>query len=141
MPCAEKDRILDLDLRLTPGAGVGYQWLDRPDFQFNTEGGVSWVYEQFTDVGTPNENVSVRVAYHLKKTFFDSKLILFNDVQYFPSIENVQNYLILGDAGARVAITKTMFSELKAEVDYDSQPAPGSHRTDAKYILGVGWTF
>jgi len=34
-----------------------------------------------------------------------------------------------------------MFSELKAQVNYDSKPGPGTTRTDQKYTLGVGWTF
>jgi hypothetical protein len=34
-----------------------------------------------------------------------------------------------------------MYAEAKTEVDYDSHPAPDSHRTDTQIILGLGWTF
>ncbi|HEX4055250.1 MAG TPA: DUF481 domain-containing protein [Tepidisphaeraceae bacterium] len=137
----EKDRIQFLNLRLTPGIGAGYQVIERPDFNANLEGGVSWVYEQYSNVAAANQNVSVRLAYHVDKTLLDSRLKVFNDVAYFPSVQNVNDYLILSDAGLRLAITKRMFSELKAEVDYDSHPAPTAHRTTTQYILGVGWTF
>lgn len=137
----EQDRIQFLNLRLTPGAGVGYQWFEEPTLNFNTQAGIAWVYQDYSTEAAVSEQVSARVAYHVDATLFDSKLKVFNDVQYFPSIQNISNYLILMDAGIHVALTKTMFSELKAEVDYNSQPAPGAHRTNTQYILGVGWTF
>jgi putative salt-induced outer membrane protein YdiY len=137
----EKDTVENLNIRVTPGVGLGYQWIEKPTFKFNTEGGISWVYEDFSTQPNPNENVSVRLAYHLEKSFDDEKFKIFNNCQYFPSIQNANAYLVLADAGLRVALTKTMFSELKSEVSYDNQPAPGSKRTNVKYILGVGWTF
>jgi putative salt-induced outer membrane protein YdiY len=137
----EKDRIQHLDLRLTPGVGVGYQVFEQPDFNLNFSGGLSWVYEDYSNLSSPNENVSARIAYHVDKSFCEDKVKLFNEVTYFPSVQNVNDYLVLTTSGVHLAITKTMFSELKAEVDYDSHPAPMSHRTNAKYILGVGWTF
>ncbi len=136
----EKDRILFLNLRLTPGAGVGYQIVEQPDFNMDVSGGLAWVYEDYSNA-SPSKNVSARVAYHVDKSLWDSNVKLFNDVTYYPSVQTVDDYLVLTTTGVHVAITKSMFSELKAEVDYDSHPAPGSHRTDAKYILGVGWTF
>jgi putative salt-induced outer membrane protein YdiY len=137
----EKDRILNLDLRLTPGVGFGYQVVERPDFNLNFEGGISWVYEEFTNEPTPNENVSARLAYHIDKTLFNSRFKVFNEIAWLPSVQNFHDCLLLTNTGFRMAITKTMFSELKAQITYDSHPAPQSRRTDAQYILGVGWTF
>lgn len=137
----EKNRILNLDIRVTPNAGVGYQFVETPDFNANVQGGLAWVYEDYTNIGTPSENLSLRLAYHVDKSLWDSKVKVFSDCQYFPSIQNVADYLVLFDAGLRLAITKSMYSELKTEVDYDSHPAPNSHRTDTQLILGVGWTF
>jgi hypothetical protein len=137
----DEDRVLNLRLRATPGVGLGYQWVEKPDFNFNTALGASWVYEDYSTQAKPNEDLSVRAALHVDKSLFEDKLKLYSDIQYFPSVQNVSNYLIIGTAGLRLAITKTMFSQLEADVDYDSHPAAGSRRTDAKYTLGVGWTF
>jgi putative salt-induced outer membrane protein YdiY len=137
----EKNRIQHLDIRVTPNAGVGYQFVETPDFNANVQGGLAWVYEDYTNIGTPDENVSLRLAYHVDKTLWDSRLKVFSDCAYFPSIQNVSRYLILFDAGLRLALTKTMYAEAKTEVDYDSHPAPDSHRTDTQIILGLGWTF
>ena len=137
----EKNRIQHLDIRVTPNAGFGYQFVETPDFNANVQGGLAWVYEDYTNIGVPDENLSLRLAYHVDKTLWSERLKAFSDCQYFPGLQNASKYLIIFDAGLRLALTKTMYSELKGEVDYDSHPAPMSHRTDTQLILGVGWTF
>jgi len=137
----EKDRINFLDLRLTPGVGVGYNWLSQPDMNFSTEAGATWVYEKFTNVSNPREDMSLRLSYHFDKSFDNGKFKLFHDLTYFPSLQHSSNYLLIADAGGRMALTETMFTELQVLVDYDSNPAPGAVRTNVKYLLGVGWTF
>jgi hypothetical protein len=137
----EKDRINHLDIRVTPNAGFGYQFVETPDFNANVQGGLAWVYEDYTNVAAPDENLSLRLAYHIDKTLWSERIKAFSDCQYFPGLQNASKYLILFDAGVRLALTKTMYSEFKTEVDYDSHPAPMSHRTTTELILGVGWTF
>ncbi len=119
----EKNRIQNIDIRVTPNGGFGYQFSETPDFNANVQGGLAWVYEDYTNTATPDENVSLRLAYHVDKMLWSEKLKVFSDCQYFPSIQNVSNYLILFDAGLRLALTKTFYTEFKAEVDYDSHPA------------------
>ena len=137
----EKDRINFLDLRLTPGAGAGYQWVETPQLNFDTEAGLAWVYQDYTTEPTASEQFSGRVAYHVDAAFWNSSLSVFHDVQFFPSIQDVRDILLLADLGFRVALTKTMFSQIKAEADYNSEPSPGASRTQVTYTLGVGWTF
>src|SRR5262245_16857800 len=43
----EQDHVADLDLRVTAGPGVGYQWFETPTFNLNTEVGLAWAYAQF----------------------------------------------------------------------------------------------
>ena len=137
----EKDRINDEDLLLTPGVGVGYEWYNRKDFHLETEGGLAWVYEKFTDQSTPKEDFAVRLAYHIDKSLWDSKVSIFHDLQAFPSISYINHFLLIADAGFHADLTETMFSEVKAIVNYDSPPAPKSVRTTTKILVGVGWKF
>jgi putative salt-induced outer membrane protein YdiY len=137
----EKDRINNLDLRLTPGVGVGYNWFATPDFNLSTEGGATWVYENFTNVSSPREDMSLRLNYHIDKSFQAGKFNIFNDVTYFPSIQNSKNYLVIADAGGKMALTEKMFTELQVLLDFDSNPAPGAVKTNTKFLLGVGWAF
>ena len=136
----EKDRIADLDLRLNAGAGAGYQWIDRDDFHLSTEAGASWFYEDFSNETPSNDHIALRLAYHVDKKIND-KVVAFHNLQYFPSTEELGDYFINADLGARVALTGTMFAELKIIVDYDSTPADGATTTSAKYALSIGWAF
>jgi putative salt-induced outer membrane protein YdiY len=136
---AEQDVIAELALRLTPGVGAGYQWVDKPTLTFNTEGGASWLYRDYANDGV-SESVSLRLAYHLTAKLND-KVAIFNNFEYFPSVESISNYYFNTDAGIRTTLTDKMFAEFKAEWRYDSRPAPGKGPNDTRYIVGVGWTF
>jgi putative salt-induced outer membrane protein YdiY len=136
---AEQDVIADIDLRLTPGVGLGYQWIDTPKWKFNTEAGISWLYRSYSNDGS-NESVSARLAYHLTGKLND-KVSVIHDFEYFPGLDRISNYYFNTDFGIRADITKTFFTQFKVEYRYDSQPAPGRGSNDLRYILGVGVNF
>jgi putative salt-induced outer membrane protein YdiY len=133
-----KDRIAFLDLRFTPTAGVGYNWFDTKPLLFSTEAGVGWIYETYTN-GTPTrEEATLRLAYHLQYVFNDH-VSAFHDVVYRPSIEYGSHYIINADIGLHAKLTSNLFTELKAEWDYDSTPANGALKNDARYIASLGY--
>jgi putative salt-induced outer membrane protein len=135
----ERDRIAELSLRLTPAAGVGYQWIERPGFNFSTEAGVAFIHEEFDNDGT-NDAVSLKLAYHLDKQVREG-LKVFHNLTYYPSVQELSDYYVLADAGLRADLTERFFTEFKVELKYDVTPAPGASRNDLRYILGVGWSF
>jgi putative salt-induced outer membrane protein YdiY len=135
----DHDRIAFLNYRLTPGVGLGYQWYETPTFSFNTEAGISYVYESF-DPGDDNDFIALRLAYHLTKKFND-KVSVFHNLEYLPAFEDPGDYILNVDAGIRAMLTKNMFAQFKAEWVRDSTPAEDRQKNDLRYILGVGWTF
>ena len=135
----ERDRIADLKLRFTPAGGVGYQWIEKADMHFFTEGGLAWVYEDFENADS-EDHLALRLAYHIDKKIND-KVNFFHDLEYLPSIEDISDYNINADAGVRVTMTKNMFTEFKIEWKFDPEPAPDAASNDLRYILGVGWAF
>jgi putative salt-induced outer membrane protein YdiY len=146
---AEKDNIAHLDLRLTPGGGVGFQIVDRPDFRASAEAGLTYVYEKFdapdsasaTEFRDHNEYFSGRLAYKLEKKFGGDRLTLFHNAEYLPSFQDVGDYLVNADGGLRVGITGKLFLEYKLTLTYDAIPAPGASNTDLRHLLSVGWQF
>jgi len=136
---AEHDRIADLDLRLTPSLGVGYQWVEKPDLNFNTEAGVAWVYEEYDDADS-DDHVAARLAYHVDKKF-NERVSLRHNLEYLPSVEDLGDFNVNADLGVRTNLTKSMFTELKVEWKYDATPAPGAAKNDQRFLLGVGWSF
>lgn len=135
----EKDRIANLDLRVAPSAGVGYQWYERPDFNLRTELGAGWVYEDYSD-GGHDEHVSARLAYHVDKRVAD-RITLFNDLEYLPSVEDIEDFNVNAAAGVRFDVTKAFFTDFRVEWQYDSTPAPDAGKNDTKYLASVGWKF
>lgn len=135
----ERDRIAGLDLRMTPGGGVGYQWIETKQTSFSTEAGLAWLYEDYRGADSTSA-IAARLAYSLSHQLND-KVALFHDVEFFPSLEDIHDYLILADAGVRADLTETMFSEFKFQLKHDSSPAPGASRSDLRYVVGIGWRF
>ena len=135
----EKDHVADLQFRIAPGLGVGYQWVESPTFNLQTEAGVSYVYEDF-DPGGDNDFVALRLAYHVDKKL-NNKVLLFHNLEYLPALEDFGDFLMKADAGIQADLTKTFFSQLKVEWDYDATPAPDRDKNDYRYLVGVGWRF
>ncbi len=136
---AVKDRIQDLNLRFVPGVGVGYQWIESPKLNFNTEAGLSWIYEDYKDEDI-KQGIAARLAYHYDHTFYDN-VKLFHNLEFIPGLESGTGYLINTDLGVRADMTKSFFIEAKVELTHNSQPASGNVKDDLKYIMGVGWKF
>jgi putative salt-induced outer membrane protein YdiY len=137
---AEYDRIADLDLRLTPSAGLGYQWYETPTLQLSSELGLAWVYEDFRHRGD-NDHFAARLAYHVKWTP-TRHVTLFHNLEYLPALDHpFDDYNLYADAGLRATIVGSLFAELKIQLRYDSVPAPGSDNEDLRYLFGVGWSF
>ena len=133
---AEHDEVADLEVRLTPG-GAGYQWFQGPKFNFATEAGVSWVYENFKHSPT-NEFAALRLAYHVDWKPLDP-LYLYHRVEYLPAFDDFWgNYLLYMDAGVRLTVWKGLFAEFRYEFRYNSTPAPGRNTTDQRFVLRSG---
>lgn len=136
---AEHDAIAGMDLRLAPTVGAGYTWFDEPVFAFSTEAGVGYLYRQYAHDGEMG-NAAGRLAYHIKSKLND-KVSLFQDTEYLPGLDRIDNYFLNADLGIRADITGKIFTEFKIDYRYDSKPAPGHGPNDVRYILGVGVAF
>jgi putative salt-induced outer membrane protein YdiY len=135
----ERDRIANLDYRVSPGVGLGYQWIESPEMNFNTEAGVSYVHEEYRTGGT-DDTLAARLAYHFDKKLHD-KLSVFHNFEIVPGWCDPHDFNLTTDAGIRADLTATFFAQFKVEWKHDSTPAPGSGKNDYRYLLGIGWRF
>ena len=135
----DHDRIADLNYRLSPGVGIGYQWIESEKQNFNTEAGITYVYEDYINDGN-DDHVALRLAYHYDRVL-NSYLKFFSDGEYLPAFDDPGDYNTTLVGGLRAKMTKSMFAELKVEWKRDSTPAPDAEKNDLRYILGIGWTF
>lgn len=136
----EKDRIANLDTRVAPGLGLGYQWVERKDLTFFTEGGGAYVYEKYTDPAETRTYMAARFAYQLEKAFNDS-VKGFHNLEYLPSLEDTDAFLVNTDVGLRALLTERLLVEFKSQLAFNSKPAEDREKKDFRHIFGVGWTF
>ncbi|HEY1686531.1 MAG TPA: DUF481 domain-containing protein [Tepidisphaeraceae bacterium] len=136
---AQHDEVADLVIRLTPSAGVGYQWHESPKWNFSTEAGLGWTYEDYSPGGV-DEYVAGRLAYH-----FDHKLgknmAFIHNVEYLPDLEDPGQFVLNADAGVHADISKTMFTEFKVQLTHNSAPPPSAEKNDVRYLASFGWHF
>lgn len=139
----EHDAIADLYYRLTPGIGVGYQWIEGSPTTFRTEAGISYVHETYNedDGGTENnDNLSLRFAYHFEHALND-RAALFHNLEYVPTIDDPSDYNLTTDIGLKFNITATFLAQFKLEWKRDSTPAEDSLKNDVLWMVGLGWQF
>jgi len=135
----EHDLIAELNYRLSPGIGIGYQWIEQPNMNFSTEAGVSYVYEDYSS-GGEDSFAAMRFAYHFDRQLAENAK-LFHNLEYVGAFEDPGNYNLNGDVGLRTDLTKTFFAEFRFEYKRDSTPAEGALKNDMRYVAGLGWSF
>lgn len=136
---AQHDAVADLNIRLTPSAGVGYQWHESPKWNFSTEAGLGWTYEDYSPGGV-DEYFAGRLAYHFD--YHIAKNLLFtHNFEFLPDLEDFSQFVINSDAGIRADFTKQLFTEFKVQWTHDSKPAPGAEKDDLRFLASLGWHF
>jgi hypothetical protein len=132
--------VAGLNFRVTPSSGLGYRWFEGPTFNFSTEAGIAYVYEDYETSGV-NQFWAPRLAYVVDWTPVE-RLKLYNTLEYLPAFDAfTENYLLNINAGLRATLWKGPFTDVPIEYRYDNEPAPGRKKADTRYILGNGWEF
>lgn len=135
----QHDGVADLVIRISPNVGVGYQWHESPIWNFSTDAGLGWTYEEYSPGGS-DEYVSARLAYHYDRKL-TSNLSFVHNLEYLPSLEDVNRFIINADAGLRADISKAMFTEFKVQWNYNNDPPKGTGNNDLRYLASLGWHF
>lgn len=145
----DHDRIANLEWRYTLGLGLGYQWLEKVDllgtgeWSFNQELGFSYVHERYRKTDHhENDYAAVRYAHHLNYLpSWVSHLKMFHNLEYQPSLDDSEVWLMNADIGAAVELSAAWQLLAKIEWDYNNQPSDNRKSSDIRYILGLGYTF
>ena len=136
----ESDAIAELDRRVIVGTGCGYQWIESEDMNFSFEIGIASLYEKFENQNDSNSELAAQVGYNFDYKL-NQKLKFIHDLTYYPSVEDFSDYFLTSTSEIRAHLTEMMFANFKVIFGHDSTPAVGAHKTDTKYILGIGYSF
>jgi putative salt-induced outer membrane protein YdiY len=135
----EYDALADLDMRLTIGAGMGYQFYEEDKFKLSGEAGLTSVTEDFE--GAPSDDyLSLRLAGNLYKQF-DDNLILTQGAEVLPSLQESADINASLDTKLNLSLSESMFTSFQWVLDYDNTPSGSKDRVDNRFILSLGWSF
>lgn len=129
----ESDRIDEIDLRSTSGAGMSFRIINKDTQTLVARSGVGYRYTSYTD-GTTNESsatLDFGLAHTYKyKTFFSME----NDLSYVPSIDDFGVYRVVHDSGIEIPIGSGENWKIRLGIknEYDSQPA-AQEKLDTTY--------
>lgn len=136
----EKDAVAELDRRVIIGGGGGYQWIESADMNFSTEIGLASLYEKFDNQTDSNSELSTQLGYNFDKRLTGNTKFT-HDLTYYPALDKFSDYFLTSTAGIRTDFSSNFFATFKTIFNYDETPAIGSHKTDVKYFLGLGYSF
>lgn len=144
----ERDAIAGLDRRVRFGAGLGYQWLEKCDFEatgkwsFNQELGAAWVNDKYEnpDPNRADNYASLHYAHHLTYApKWTDGLEFFHNFEYLPEVDDWTIYLFKADAGFTTMLFWNVDFLAKVEWDYNSKPSEDRKKSDFRYIIGLGY--
>lgn len=136
---AEADRIAQLEIRVQPGAGLGYQWIEGPSENLRTEGGFGATYEDYTNRDS-DAFATGRLAYAYDRRVFQ-RVKFISNAEYLPNLQNSERYQFNTVNALRLDLVSRTFTDLRFEWRYNSDPAPGARPNDFRYLVTFGWEF
>lgn len=134
-----EDQLKDVDYRVTAGAGIGYQFWDDSFGAFSVELGATAVIEELD--GDREENPALRWGLNYNRLFWNERAEFFHNHTILAIPDSDRGEIIQAATGLRFALNDAIDASLRADLQHETKPAPGNHKTDVTYSLGVGIKF
>jgi putative salt-induced outer membrane protein YdiY len=134
----EQDEFKDLDLRVTLGVGVGYQFIETDRTNLSLEGGLSYVDENYI-LAEDNSFAAGRWALRFDHFLLPKSLQYFLYHTGLQSVEDSDDLILLTQTGFRIPFYKNLNITAQVNWEYDKSPSPGKKESDYTYLLTFGY--
>ncbi|MCZ6852548.1 MAG: DUF481 domain-containing protein [Gammaproteobacteria bacterium] len=134
-----QDPLKDVDSRITAGGGIGYQFWNNSFGALSAELGVNVVVEELD--GESEENPALRWALRYKRYLWSKRLELFHGHSILVIPDADRGEVIDSSTGVRLAVNDRIDASLRVDVQHETKPPAGNHKTDVTYSLGMGIRF
>jgi putative salt-induced outer membrane protein YdiY len=134
----DRDRLQDLDLRSSFGAGPGYQFLETERTDLAVEAGINYVVEDYAQQET-ERFASARFATDFGWWVLPGTVRMFHTHVGLVSLQQGDDILIKTATGLRIPLREHFNLSLQYEIDWDNVPAEGNERIDERYTLSLGY--
>jgi len=135
----EHDDVAALTYRTTVTPLAGYYFVKQTHGFLTAEVGPSYVREKFFGEDVQNY-LSIRFG-ERGEYKFKSGAKIWEGVEWFPKIQDFNNYLVNAEAGVSAPISKALSVSLVIQDTYKSVPASGKLKNDFKLIAGLSYNF
>jgi putative salt-induced outer membrane protein YdiY len=133
------DGIAEVKYRFTITSGVGYYLLKETNSSFKLETGPGIVIERLGEVDTTY--ATMRLAERFEHKFNHNSARFWENVEFLPQVDVPGDYLINSEIGVSSSIYKDLDLQVYLDDNFNSQPAVGLRRNDAKLVSGVTYKF
>lgn len=133
------DKIRRIDLQFEEGPGVGYHLVTRTNFVLNTELGMNYQSQEFSD-GTDSQNVYFRVAEDMAWKI-NKDLDFIQKIEFFPQADTFSKFRFRFDSTIRYALLQNLSLNLSVIDFYDSRPAAKVEPNDLQIRSSIGVKF
>jgi putative salt-induced outer membrane protein YdiY len=135
----EHDRFADVDIRVTPSAGIGY-WMTRSDdWKWSVEGQLGYESTRYRSSRADDNS-----AIALGKTNLEYKIFergkLTEAFAIIPSLER-DRYRINSETEFTSPIMEQLDLSVKYIINFDNNPSPGKKQTDTRLVTGIKYSF
>jgi putative salt-induced outer membrane protein YdiY len=136
----EKDTFQNLNLRLTVGSGLGYQFFDRKAVKLGAELGLAHVNQHFTTVPS-TETMSLRWSLRWDQDVLADRLKLYHLQEVYRDFDVQHATRVRADQGLKLMLYQNLFVNFEYYVRYNSRPAPDRKTMDETFVVGLGYDF
>ncbi|TNE80491.1 MAG: DUF481 domain-containing protein [Gammaproteobacteria bacterium] len=134
----EKDRFNAIDEQYELGAGIGHRFNLDNQMRFNLQLGAAYLVSHHPDDGTDND-LAGRWGFKLDWPVPDSKLTLFHHHELLWTMDDINNNQVDSSTGIKLPLMGNLFSELRYDYDYVSEPSDGQKHADEEWVIAVGY--
>lgn len=135
----ESDTLADISKRYYAGGGIGYQWRETDELKWGSEAGLTYFKTDYK-VSEDTDYIAARLANNVAWQI-NEQTKLENNIELFPSVEDLNDFYGKSDTKVKTNLSKTMFAQLQWIYQFQNRPATGKERNDNLLVLGVGWSF
>ena len=134
----ENNRFSDINLRVTGGAGVGYQWLDTERTKLALEGGLTYVHTDFYTQPT-EQYPAARLVTKFDFWLWQDAVQFFNYNELYASLDEYDNSFVRSQTGFRFPLVDRFTAIAQLNLDWNGNPPPGTVELDRTLILSLGY--
>ncbi|MDQ2779693.1 MAG: DUF481 domain-containing protein [Pseudomonadota bacterium] len=141
----EGDKVIDLTLRSTVGAGVGYKVIDTDTTSFNVFTGVGYSRDKYDTVQTINDRTSQNFS-RASLLFGEESSHKLSDttsfkqrLEYSPGFTGDKAQIAKLTAGLSVSMTQALALTVGLVDTYNSKPGIGRKQNDVSVLTGISY--